>query len=59
MMVSVMTGHAQLAQTPRDRFIAAAQKELADFERRELAFRENERKERAAELRLPVRDKPH
>jgi len=54
-----MTGHAQLAQTPRDRFIAAAQKELADFERRELAFRENERKERAAELRLPVRDKPH
>lgn len=44
----------QLAVTPRDRFLQAAQKEMIDFERREIEFRKKERKERAAELRLPV-----
>ena len=49
-----MTGLAQLAVTPRDRFLEAAQKELAAFEQREREFSRNERKERAAELRLPA-----
>src|SRR6476660_5745609 len=30
-----MTKHAELAVTPRDRFLEAAQKELIEFERRE------------------------
>jgi hypothetical protein len=44
----------QLAVTPRDRFLQAAEKELIDFERREIEFRKKERRERAAELRLPI-----
>jgi hypothetical protein len=48
-----MTGLAQLAVTPRDRFLEAAQKELAAFERREREFSKKERKERAAELQIP------
>jgi hypothetical protein len=44
----------QLAITPRDRFLQAAAKEMLDFERREIEFRKKERKERAAELRLPI-----
>lgn len=47
-----MTGHAQLAITPRDRFLEAAQKELIEFERREREFCKKERQERAAELQL-------
>jgi hypothetical protein len=31
-----------------------AAKEMLDFERREIEFRKKERKERAAELRLPI-----
>jgi hypothetical protein len=49
-----MTGHTQLAITPRDRFLAAAQKELAAFEEREREFSKKERKERAAQLQIPV-----
>ncbi|KRQ98096.1 hypothetical protein CP49_30155 [Bradyrhizobium valentinum] len=45
-----MTGHTQLAITPRDRFMAAAQNELAAFERREREFIKKEREERAADL---------
>lgn len=41
---------------PRDLLLEAAQKELTDFERREHAFRKQDRKERAAELRLPIKD---
>jgi hypothetical protein len=44
----------QLAVTPRDRFLQAAEKEMIDFERREIEFRKKEREERAAELRLPI-----
>jgi hypothetical protein len=44
----------RLALTPRDRFLQAAEKEMLDFERREIEFRKKERKERAAELRLPI-----
>ena len=49
-----MTGHTQLAITPRDRFLEAAQKELAAFERREREFSNKERQERAAELQIPI-----
>ena len=44
----------QLVVTPRDRFLQAAEKEMIDFERREIEFRKKERRERAAELRLPI-----
>ena len=55
-----MTGLSQLAVTPRDRFLEAAQKELAAFERREREFSKKERNERAAELRLPSdKTEPH
>jgi hypothetical protein len=49
-----MTGHTQLAITPRDRFLETAQKELAAFEQREREFSRKEREERAAELQIPV-----
>jgi cell fate regulator YaaT (PSP1 superfamily) len=38
--------------TPRDRFIRAAEKEMAKFERREIEFRQKDRQERAAELNI-------
>jgi hypothetical protein len=44
----------QLVIMPRDRFLQAAEKEMIDFERREIEFRKKERRERAAELGLPV-----
>jgi hypothetical protein len=49
-----MTEHTQLAITPRDRFLEAAQKELVAFERREREFTKRQKNERAAELQLPV-----
>jgi hypothetical protein len=49
-----MTGQIQLAVTPRDRFLEAAQKEMIDFERKEREFRKKAKQERAAELRLPL-----
>lgn len=49
-----MTGHTQLAITPRDRFLDAAQKELMEFERREREFSKKEKQERAAELQIPL-----
>jgi hypothetical protein len=49
-----MTGHTQLAITPRDRFLQAAQTELLEFERREHEFSKKERQERAAELQIPA-----
>ncbi|MBR1147951.1 hypothetical protein [Bradyrhizobium sp. AUGA SZCCT0431] len=50
----MMTRHTQLAVTPRDRFLEAAREELAAFEEREREFSKKEKKERAAELQLPV-----
>jgi hypothetical protein len=47
-----MTGHVQLGRPPRDRFLEAAQKELAAFERREREFRKKDRQERAVELQI-------
>jgi hypothetical protein len=49
-----MTGHTQLATTPRDRFLQAAEKELIAFELREREFLRMDREERAAKLQLPV-----
>jgi hypothetical protein len=49
-----MTGHSELAITPRDRFLQAAKKELAAFEQKEREFRNRVRKERAEELQLPA-----
>jgi hypothetical protein len=49
-----MTGHSELAITPRDRFLQAAKKELAVFEQKEREFRKRVRKERAEELQLPA-----
>jgi hypothetical protein len=54
-----MTGHTQLAITPRDRFLEAAQKELAAFERREREFSKKERQERASELQIPTKAELH
>lgn len=48
-----MTAHTQQI-TPRERFLQAAQKELVNFERREIEFRKQEREERAAELHLSI-----
>jgi hypothetical protein len=49
-----MTGHTQLAVTPRDRFLEAAQKELIAFERRERESLKKDREERAARLQIPL-----
>jgi hypothetical protein len=49
-----MTGYIELATSPRDRFLEAAQKELAAFEQREREFSKKERQERAAELKIPL-----
>jgi hypothetical protein len=51
-----MMGHTQIAVTSRDRFMQAAQKEMAKFERQEIEFRKQDRKERAAELQMPMAD---
>jgi hypothetical protein len=49
-----MTRHTQLALTPRDRFMQAAQEQLAAFEQREREFSRKERQERAAQLQIPI-----
>jgi diphthamide biosynthesis methyltransferase len=46
-----MMEYTELAETTqRDRFMRAAEKEMAKFERREIEFRKKDRQERAAEL---------
>jgi hypothetical protein len=42
-----------IAKTPREHFMQAAKDELEKFERREIAFQQAERNERAMKLRLP------
>ena len=49
-----MAGHTQLAITPRDRFLQAAEKELVAFERREREFQKKDREERAAKMQIPL-----
>jgi len=53
-----MAGSSQLAETPRDSFLEAAQKELIAFERKEREFRRKAKQERAAELPLPIPGDP-
>ena len=53
-----MTGHTQLAITPRDRFLQAAEKELIAFECREREFQKKDREERAAKLQIPSTRSP-
>ncbi|MGY3450496.1 hypothetical protein [Bradyrhizobium sp. USDA 4353] len=40
----------------RDRFLKALRDELLQFEQRELEFRNQDRKQRAAEIGLPLAD---
>jgi len=42
-----------IAKTPREHFGRTAEEELANFVRKEIAFQQAERNERAARLRLP------
>ena len=52
--------YAQVATTSRERYMRAAQTELAKFERHEIEFRKKDQQERAAELDLPLpRGKQH
>jgi hypothetical protein len=48
-----MMEHTQIAVTRRDRFLRAAENEMAKFERQEIEFRKKDREERAAELQIP------
>ena len=43
-----------IAKTPREHFRRAAEDELARFVRKEIAFQQAEREERATRLRLPI-----
>lgn len=50
-----MSEHNSLAaETPRETFMEAAQREMIAFERKEREFRKQSKRERAAELRLPL-----
>jgi hypothetical protein len=49
-----MTGQPQLARSPKDRFLDAAKQELIAFEKKEREFRRKEKRERAAELKIPA-----
>jgi hypothetical protein len=42
-----------IAKTPREHFMQTAKDELEKFERKEIAFQQAERDERAMRLRLP------
>jgi hypothetical protein len=44
----------RIARTPREHFMRAVDDELAKFERKEMAFQQAEREERASRLRLPL-----
>ena len=50
----MVTYHKQLFMTHRDRHLEAVQKELDNFERQEGEFRKKDRRERAAEIGLPL-----
>ena len=49
-----MIEHTRLGATSRERFMQAAEREMAKFERWEMEFRKKDREERAAELQLPL-----
>jgi hypothetical protein len=45
---------AQISLSERDRFLKVLRDELVQFERREIEFRRQDRRERAAEIGLPL-----
>jgi hypothetical protein len=49
-----MPDRAQVAMTPRERFMRIAQDEMLAFEKREGALRKRDREERAAQLKIPL-----
>lgn len=51
-----MAERAQMTQALRNRLLEEARKEFFEFERRENEFRKKDREERAAELRLPLKE---
>ena len=46
------------AKSPREHFMRSVDDELAKFERKERAFQQAEREERAARLKLPIESQP-
>jgi hypothetical protein len=54
-----MMEHTHMSAASRDRFIRAAENEMAKFERREMEFRKKDREERAAELQIPLSKDDH
>jgi MOSC domain-containing protein YiiM len=51
-----MVAPIQLAVSPRERFLAAVQREFTAFEHKESEFSKRLREERAAELHLPLHE---
>ena len=51
---SIMTENTHHDATRRNQLLAAALEEMAKFERKENEFRQRDRRERAAELHLPL-----
>ena len=49
-----MISRVAIAKTPREHFRQAAEDELAKFVRKEIAFLNADRAERARKLRLPI-----
>jgi len=49
-----MTDYFETSLTPRDQFLDAAERELVAFERKEREFRKKLKRERAAELPMPL-----
>jgi hypothetical protein len=49
-----MVRERSIAKTPREHFMRTVDEELAKFERKERAFQQADRDERAARLRFPL-----
>jgi hypothetical protein len=49
-----MIERKRIAKTPRERFMQVAEDELAKFVRKEIAFQQDDRDERAMKLGLPI-----
>jgi hypothetical protein len=49
-----MIERKRIAKTPREHFMQAAEDELAKFVRKEIAFQQDDRDERAMKLGLPI-----
>jgi len=49
-----MKASTRIARTLREHFIDAVERELSKFEHKERAFRQADREERAAKMKLPL-----